>query len=204
MVLFALFVTRILEQLAQFSNILRIMDCKPVSLRRENCQNALTLQILMKTCTKLIPTLWILVKTCTTDTVDSDENLYKADTIKSKENINHTPPPPLSLITKPTIPVCLTHRQTILASSDSLTADQATQEDKVMLAKLGRWIPLVYNHEEQQHGLLTSASTASILLQRKSTTGIWSIPTHDNSTKIAAEITSGYDHLIQHIKTTRQ
>lgn len=41
-----------------------------------------------------------------------------------------------------------------------------------------------------------------MLLQRKSTTGIWSIPAHDDSGKVAAEAASGYDHLIEPIKAT--
>jgi hypothetical protein len=135
--------------------------------------------------------------------VESDEDLYKLVTVKTKDRFHHTPPPPLSLIIKATIPVHLMHRQAILASCDSLIADEATQEDKMMLAKLDWRIPLVYDHEEQQHGLLASATTASILLQRKSTTGIWNIPAHDDSGKVAAEAASGYDHLIEHIKATR-
>ena len=94
------------------------------------------------------------------------------------------------------------HHQAILASCDRLTVNEATQKDKMMLATLDWRIRLVYDHEEQQHGLLTSATTASMLLQRKSTTGIWSIPAHDDSGKVAAEAASGYDHLIEPIKAT--
>lgn len=148
----------------------------PIGPGRENCQIALIPSILMKT---------------------------RVDTVKNKENVAHLPPPLLSLTTRTSIPFRLTHRQTILASSNSLTADQATQMDKVMLAKLGRWIPLVYEHEKQQHGLLTSASSASILLQRELTTGFWSSPTHDDITVKAAEMARDYDHFMQHIKTMR-
>lgn len=138
-----------------------------------------------------------------TNIVDSEEDA-RVDTVKNKENIAHMPPPLLSLSTGTSKPFRLTHRQTILASSNSLTADQATQEDKVMLAKLGRWIPLVYEHEKQQHGLLTSASSASILLEKELTTGCWSSPTtHDDITEKAAEMASDYDHFMQHIKTMR-
>lgn len=123
--------------------------------------------------------------------------------VEINEEVVHTPPPPLSLSTKTPKASHLTYRQTVLASSDSLTADQATQEDKIMLAKVGRWIPLVYEHEQKQHGVLTSATTASTLLRRKSTTGVWNSPTDDDNTTMAPGMTGDYDHVIQHIKNTR-
>ncbi|KAL0073778.1 hypothetical protein J3Q64DRAFT_1704753 [Phycomyces blakesleeanus] len=49
----------------------------------------------------------------------------------------------------------LTHRDVILTTTDSHTADKATQEDKIMLAKLGRWVPIVYNHDIKLRKKLT-------------------------------------------------
>ncbi len=45
-----------------------------------------------------------------TDTVGNDENLCVAEKIESKENIDHTPPPTLSLINKTTVPLRFTQR----------------------------------------------------------------------------------------------
>ncbi|CAO3591759.1 unnamed protein product [Absidia cylindrospora] len=111
------------------------------------------------------------------------------------------PPPRLSLKTETFTPPRLTKRQTILASCDSLNTDQTIQEDKIMLSKLGRWVPLVYEIENQQHGLLTSPSSASLLLQNQLATGFWRSPINDVSEK-AADTPDASDYLVHHIKNT--
>ena len=135
--------------------------------------------------------------------MESDEDLYELVTVKTKDRFHHIPPPPLLLITKNNntrSPYASSSHPSLMRSSD---CERSNAGGKMMLATLDWRIRLVYDHEEQQHGLLTSATTASMLLQRKSTTGIWSIPAHDDSGKVAAEAASGYDHLIEPIKATR-
>ncbi|KAI9016549.1 hypothetical protein CLU79DRAFT_317612 [Phycomyces nitens] len=73
----------------------------------------------------------------------------------------------------------------------------------MMLAKFGRWVPVVYNHDNMQYGMLTSSSIASILLLSKNQTkGTWCSPINDNnhSSKEVMEIDTS--HFIRHLKTT--
>lgn len=101
-------------------------------------------------------------------------------------NVGITPIPPSSLsleVSSTTKLHRLTHRDVILTSTDSLTADKATQEDKMMLARLGRWVPVVYNHNNMQHGLLASSSIAPILLSKNQRTGTWCSPTDNDNHK---------------------
>ncbi|ORY92363.1 hypothetical protein BCR43DRAFT_508442 [Syncephalastrum racemosum] len=97
----------------------------------------------------------------------------------------------------------LTFSQTILASSDSLAADSNTQADKIMIAQLGRWVPIIYERGEEQHGFLTSSRTAALMLQDAQQTGTWKSPVPDAeicSSSLLPE-TDG-DCLIEHIKAT--
>ncbi|OAD66468.1 hypothetical protein PHYBLDRAFT_152543 [Phycomyces blakesleeanus NRRL 1555(-)] len=115
----------------------------------------------------------------------------------SKKVFAQLPPSSLLLAEQPTTKLSrLTHRDVILTTTDSHTADKATQEDKIMLAKLGRWVPIVYNHDSMQYGMLTSSSIASILLSKNQTTGTWCSPANDNnhSSKEVTEIDAS--HLI--------
>ncbi|CAO3660823.1 unnamed protein product [Rhizopus stolonifer] len=61
-----------------------------------------------------------------------------------------------------------------------------------MIAKLGRWVSLIYNRGNQQYGALASPSLASLLLQDSQEPGTWKIP---------FLMTDG-DNLIAHIKST--
>ncbi|CEP07562.1 hypothetical protein [Parasitella parasitica] len=74
----------------------------------------------------------------------------------SKVGITHIPPSSLVLKVPSTTKLLrLTHRDVILTSIDSLTADEATQEDKMTLTRLGRWVSVGYNHDNMQYGTLT-------------------------------------------------
>ncbi|KAG2230950.1 hypothetical protein INT48_001466 [Thamnidium elegans] len=85
--------------------------------------------------------------------------------------------------------------RTILASSNNLADDLRIQEDKIVLCKLVQYIPIIYNHQGEQHGLLTSTSTASILAQNISTTGSFHMPALN-------DIIINDDNFIRHIKST--
>lgn len=86
---------------------------------------------------------------------------------------NNASPPPLKVVSN----ACtkkrkrLTESETILLSTDSLTADEQTKSERIMLTKLGRWVPLVYRSGNHVHGVLTSSNSANILLQNNN--GTW-------------------------------
>ncbi|RCH83907.1 hypothetical protein CU097_007004 [Rhizopus azygosporus] len=107
---------------------------------------------------------------------DIDQHLAGGEVVHDEttcENgFTQLPPSSLLLAVQPTTKLPhLTHRDVILTTTDSHAADKATQEDKMMLAKLGRWVPVIYNHDNMQHGMLTSSSVASILLSKNQTKG---------------------------------
>ncbi|CEP18327.1 hypothetical protein [Parasitella parasitica] len=106
-------------------------------------------------------------------------------------------------ISRQEVPETLTHRDVILTSTDSLTADEATQEDKMMLAILGRWVPIAHNHDNMQYGMLTSSSIPFRVLSKNQTTSTWCSPTNDDnhSSKEVMGIDTG--HFFRHLKITR-
>ncbi|RCH82097.1 hypothetical protein CU097_003957 [Rhizopus azygosporus] len=113
---------------------------------------------------------------------DTDQHLAGGEVVDDETACENgfTQFPPLSLLlaVQPTTKLPhLTHRDVILTTTDSHAADKATQEDKMMLATLGRWVPVVYNHDNMQYGMLTSSSIASILLSKNQTKGTWCSPT---------------------------
>ncbi|KAI8332415.1 hypothetical protein BC941DRAFT_516888 [Chlamydoabsidia padenii] len=137
-------------------------------------------------------------------TVELDEDYSdKSEDLDTENDLKHVHVQPLSLGNRPPMLTCFTNRETILTASDSLFADESAQNDKIMLATLGRWTPPICNCKGQQHGLLTSAVTASALLENKSAFGTWSCPAKDTIISSATKEIIDPDHLIYHIKTTR-
>ncbi|KAI8635742.1 hypothetical protein BD408DRAFT_155953 [Parasitella parasitica] len=96
----------------------------------------------------------------------------------------------------------LTHRDVILTSTNSLTADEDIQEDKMMLAKLGRWAPIIYRQENMQYGMLTSPSIASILLSKSQTTGSWCSPSNDVDRSPKEVMKTDSNYFIRYLKIT--
>lgn len=97
----------------------------------------------------------------------------------------------------------ITDREAILVTADSLTADKAAQDDKMMLTKLGRWVPIIYSQEKMQYSILTSPSIASILLSKNEATGTWNSPTNNNSHSLKEAMEVDGSYFIQHLKITR-
>ncbi|KAI8639730.1 hypothetical protein BD408DRAFT_434941 [Parasitella parasitica] len=101
----------------------------------------------------------------------------------------------------------LSHSQNFLASSDSITAETQEKTDKLMIAKLGRCVSIIYECESEQHGLLTSTRSATMLLQELSQTGAWKKPAADLDPSIGVPCVKddcNSDFLIVHIKSTSQ
>ncbi|GAA5808873.1 hypothetical protein MFLAVUS_002272 [Mucor flavus] len=129
--------------------------------------------------------------------------------VSPSEIIHHIPPEDL-IIGNSSKPhkkrKLLSHSQTILASNDSITAETQEKTDKLMIAKLGRWVPIIYECESEHHGLLTSTRAATMLLQESSQTGAWKKPAADLDPSIGVPCVKDYcnsDSLIEHIKSTR-
>ncbi|KAI9259149.1 hypothetical protein EDC94DRAFT_585758 [Helicostylum pulchrum] len=55
----------------------------------------------------------------------------------------------------------LTVSETILSSCNSLCEDERTKEDRIMLLKVGRWMPIIYEFDNRQFGVLKNAADAS-------------------------------------------
>ncbi|KAI9015246.1 hypothetical protein CLU79DRAFT_724982 [Phycomyces nitens] len=135
---------------------------------------------------------------------------YVSDSMPPSESIHHIPPEDL-IIGNSSKPhkkrKLLSHSQTVLASSGSITAGTQEKTDKLMLAKLGRWVPIIFECESEQHGLLTSAHSATMLLQESPQTGAWKKPAadFDPSTGVPC-ITDdcSSDSIVEHIKSTSQ
>lgn len=132
-----------------------------------------------------------------------------SDSMSPSEIIHHIPPEDLIIGNSSKSHKkrkLLSHSQTILASSDSITAETQEKTDKLMIAKLGRWVPVIYECESEQHGLLTSIRSATMLLQESSQTGAWKKPAADLDPSIGVPCVKDYcnsDSLIKHIKSTR-
>ncbi|KAG0184171.1 hypothetical protein DFQ28_011662, partial [Apophysomyces sp. BC1034] len=92
---------------------------------------------------------------------------------------------------------------TILAASDAIATDNRSQQDKIKLAQVGRWVPIVYNCEDRSHGFLTSSSTSSIMLKNKSY-GTWESPVDDPITTACSINQTDSMTLIEHIKATSE
>lgn len=96
------------------------------------------------------------------------EDLIEDHSLSPYEITQHTPPAAL-YIDNASRPQkkrkLLTYLQVTLASRDSVTVDVQTKEDKLLFTKLGQWVSIVYECEHEQHDLLTSAHSASFLLQ---------------------------------------
>ncbi|GAA5809006.1 hypothetical protein MFLAVUS_002407 [Mucor flavus] len=119
--------------------------------------------------------------------------------------LNHIPPSSLSLDNASNSQkkkLKLTNSETILASSDTLTAGNQTKSDKITIAKLGRWVPLIYNRGNQQYGVLASPSSASLLLQDSQESGTLESPIPDGKTCSTSLVKTDGDNLIAHIKST--
>ncbi|GAA5799033.1 hypothetical protein HPULCUR_004442 [Helicostylum pulchrum] len=131
-----------------------------------------------------------------------------SDSMSPSEIIHHIPPEDLIIGNSSKSHKkrkLLSHSQTILASSDSITAETQEKTDKLMIAKLGRWVPVIYECESEQHGLLTSIRSATMLLQESSQTGAWKKPAADLDPSIGVPCVKDYcnsDSLIKHIKST--
>ncbi|KAG2206304.1 hypothetical protein INT47_007318 [Mucor saturninus] len=132
------------------------------------------------------------------------------DNISPRDSICHIPPEELNIKDSPKNNKkrkLLSYSQTILASSDSVTADTQEQTDKLMIAKLGRWVPIIYESEGEQHGLLTSARSATTLLQESSDSGPWKKPATDIDPTTGVPSYKEHcdsDYLIEHIKSKSQ
>ncbi|KAI7853567.1 hypothetical protein BDC45DRAFT_148601 [Circinella umbellata] len=71
----------------------------------------------------------------------------------------------------------------------------------MMLYKLGRYVPLIYETDETQYSLLTSASIASSLLSKNKMIASWSSPVCDE--ELTPQLTStetDLDYFIQELK----
>jgi hypothetical protein len=95
----------------------------------------------------------------------------------------------------------LNFTETILVASDAIATDNQIQQDKIKLAQVGRWIPIVYNCEDRSHGFLTSSSTSSIMLKNKSH-DTWESPVDDPITTACSINQTDNMTLIEHIKAT--
>lgn len=126
---------------------------------------------------------------------DADEE--EADQYAASKEAAQLPSSPTTKLSR------LTHRDVILSTTDSLAADEATQEDKMMLAKLGRWVPVVYKDDDMEYRVLTSSSIASILLSKNQTTGTWCSPISDNNHSPKEVMKIDASHFIRHLKITR-
>lgn len=135
----------------------------------------------------------------------SESEEFEISEISKDLLAHHIPPSTLSLDNSSNPQkkkLKLTNSETVLASSDSLTADNQTKADKIMLAKLGCWVPLIYNRGNQQYGVLASPSSASLLLQDSQEPGIWESPIPDGETCSTSLVKTDGDSLIAHIKST--
>ncbi|ORZ13136.1 hypothetical protein BCR42DRAFT_493213 [Absidia repens] len=106
-----------------------------------------------------------------------------------------TSPPPKKLK--------LSYNDTVLASCNALFDDEETKQDRLMIAKLGRWTPLCYHTNDATYSLLSSSTTVTDLLKddSKLQIGSWSQPIHDPlstsscsslTTMISGELTIDY------------
>ncbi|KAG1170466.1 hypothetical protein G6F70_009072 [Rhizopus microsporus] len=135
----------------------------------------------------------------------SESEEFEISEISKDLLAHHIPPSALSLDNSSNPQkkkLKLTNSETVLASSDSLTADNQTKADKIMLAKLGCWVPLIYNRGNQQYGVLASPSSASLLLQDSQEPGTWESPIPDGETCSTSLVKTDGDSLIAHIKST--
>ncbi|ORE00853.1 hypothetical protein BCV72DRAFT_237333 [Rhizopus microsporus var. microsporus] len=131
------------------------------------------------------------------------EGNSKHDVTDGDSMLNHSPSPTLALeistnsrkIKKP--PTCT---ETVLLASDSLMSSSQAQQDKLMLAQLGRWMPIIYRCKEKDHGFLTSISTASTMLQDNPPVGEWLFPDPDTPSN-QLSIQTNEDTLIRRIKS---
>ncbi|CEP10803.1 hypothetical protein, partial, partial [Parasitella parasitica] len=133
-----------------------------------------------------------------------------SDSMPPSEIIHHIPPEDL-IIGNSSKPhkkrKLLSHSQTVLASSGSITAGTKEKTDKLMIAKLGRWVPIIFECESEQHGLLTSARSATMLLQESPQTGAWKKPAADVDPSTGVPCITddcSSDSLVEHIKSTSQ
>ncbi|KAI9337084.1 hypothetical protein BD770DRAFT_415679 [Pilaira anomala] len=106
------------------------------------------------------------------------------------EIIHHSSPPEEDSIIGKSSKLLKKHKllsrsQTTLASSDSITAETQEKTDKLMVVKLGRWVPIIYECGSEQHDLLTSARSATMLLQESSQTGACKEPAADLAKKLS-------------------
>ncbi|CEP14833.1 hypothetical protein, partial, partial [Parasitella parasitica] len=131
-----------------------------------------------------------------------------SDSMPPSEIIHHIPPEDL-IIGNSSKPhkkrKLLSHSQTVLASSGSITAGTKEKTDKLMIAKLGRWVPIIFECESEQHGLLTSARSATMLLQESPQTGAWKKPAADVDPSTGVPCITddcSSDSLVEHIKST--
>jgi hypothetical protein len=126
------------------------------------------------------------------------------DETTCKNGFVQLPPPSLLLAVQLTTKLPhLTHCDVILTITNSHAADKATQEDKMMLARLGQWVPVIYNHDNMQYGMLTSSLIASILSSKSQMTGTWCSPTNDNNHSSKEVMEIDVSHFIRHLKITR-
>ncbi|CAO3601382.1 unnamed protein product [Absidia cylindrospora] len=135
------------------------------------------------------------------DDDDDDEDSGGIDSA-----FHHTTTPELSLKENTNKKVkTFHHDEAIWASCDALMDDEKTKQDKVMIAKLGRWTPLCYHTDDTSYAFLTADSTAAALATNVNQIGSWSTPTPtpapaDTSTSMTTT-TSGHN-IVNQIKAT--
>ena len=114
------------------------------------------------------------------DKEDDDQDDEDQDEDRNEEASLFVPLPPLTIERKEKeeqTEHLMTYDKTILASSEALTAKNRVKEDKLAIAKLGRWVPMIYKKDGIQHAVLTSALTTGELLKQ---TGVWFSPAPNN------------------------
>lgn len=140
----------------------------------------------------------------------SDSAAEKTDEVETAELPQHAslppPPPPLRIDCNTTTlgkRKHLSHSDTILHSCDSLTAADDVKTDKMMLAKIGRWEPLIYETSNNEFGFLTSPKTASLMLQPNAPLGVWKSPMLEDHAPRQPIVQRDSTTFIHHIKASR-
>ncbi|GAA5809341.1 hypothetical protein MFLAVUS_002749 [Mucor flavus] len=80
--------------------------------------------------------------------------------------------------------------------------DKKTQEAKLMLAKLGLWTSVVFEHDNTPFIFLTSPDLASVSSYREQTTGVWYNGSRDYVHSCSETVQVDCDHLIRQLKLT--
>ncbi|ORX54993.1 hypothetical protein DM01DRAFT_1335286 [Hesseltinella vesiculosa] len=114
--------------------------------------------------------------------IDPPANSGKSDTSTFGSDMTNFPPSsllPLSLYLSQDNRKrkSMNEIDTILDASDSTSASNDVKNDKIMLAKVGRWQPLIYDTPDGEFGMLTSTKTSARMLREDAPLGTWKSPT---------------------------